>query len=152
VTIKNTVTDAAYCTVHDYPGGAPSLAPRIGIASPRVLDNKVNPNSEHHKLTLDEAVRMIDMTGDLRILHAIAERAGQLVIPLVPFDGVSDLALLETFTRLMKEIGEFSGVFHDALADGTLSRAEVDRMRAELRDVGRAGEELINRTESLVDD
>ncbi|WP_299076428.1 phage regulatory CII family protein [uncultured Paraglaciecola sp.] len=152
MTTSLTVTDAAYHTVHDYNGGAVSLAPRVGIASPRVLDNKVNPNSDTHKLTLKEACKIIRLTNDLRILKAMAEEASHLLVPLVPFDGVSDTALLETFTRLMKEFGEFSAVFHDSLADGVITREEIDRLRGELRDVNSAAEEMINRAETLVDD
>lgn len=146
------VTDAAYHTVHDYPGGAPSLAPRLGIKSPRVLDNKVNQNCETHHLTLAEAVKLVDFTGDLRILEAMAERVGQLLLPLPQLDLVSDTALLETYTNLFKEVGEFSAVFHDALADGRITRAEIDRMRKEMHDSFRAGEELLARAEALVDD
>jgi len=152
VTPRSSVTDAAYNTVHDHPGGAPVLAVRLGVASPRVLDNKVNPNCGHHKLTLDEAVKLIDFTGDLRILQAMAERAGQLLIPLPVLDNVSDTALLETYTNLFKEVGEFSAVFHDALADGRITRAELERMRKEMHDSFRAGEELLSRAEQLVDD
>ena len=35
------ITDAAYNTVHDYPGGASALAARMGIKSPAVLNSKV---------------------------------------------------------------------------------------------------------------
>ncbi len=35
------IVDAAYHTVHDYPGGANALAPRMGIKSPAVLNSKV---------------------------------------------------------------------------------------------------------------
>ena len=147
-----TVTDAAYHSVHDYPGGATALALRIGVSSAGVLSNKVNPLQDHHKLTLDEAVLVMAFSGDLRILHAIADRFDQLVVPVVRYDQVSDTALLETYTRLMKELGEFSSAFHDALSDGKFTRAELDGMRGELRDFERAGEELLNRAEQLVDD
>lgn len=152
MTHANTVTDAAYHTVHDYPGGAPALAPRIGIASPRVLDNKVNPCQGHHKLTLREAEDLIAFTGDLRILEALAGRFGLVLVPVEPFNGVSDAALLDTYTRLMKELGEFSATFHDALADGEITADELERMRVEMRDFERAGEELLNRAAQLVDD
>lgn len=51
------VKDATHATVHDYPGGAESLAPRMGIKSPQVLRNKVNPTTDTHHLRLDEAIR-----------------------------------------------------------------------------------------------
>jgi len=152
VTICQSVTDAAYNTVHDHPGGAPVLAVRLGVASARVLDNKVNPRSDHHKLTLDEAVKLMVFTGDLQILQAIAERVGHLVMPLPVIDCVSDTALLETYTGLIKEVGEFSATFHDAIADGVMTVAEMKRMRQEMHDFFRAGEELLSRAEQLVDE
>lgn len=146
------VTDAAYRTVHDYPGGAGSLAPRLGVSSARVLDNKVNPNQAHHKLTLDEAVDAMVLSGDVRILHAIASRVAHVAIPVCHFDGVSDEALLDVYTTLIAELGNFSATFHDALADGRITRDELGRLRADLRAFERAGEELLNRAEQLVDD
>ncbi len=151
MTTISSVSDAAYHTVHDYPGGAPSLAPRIGISSHRVLDGKVKPTDEYHKLTLDEACKIIALTGDLRILRAMAEENRQLLVPMVDCM-VSDAALLDTYTNLMKELGEFSGSFHDALSDGRITRAEFERMQKEMNDFFMAGNELLNRAEQLIDD
>ena len=152
MTINSSVTDAAYHTVHDYPGGAVSLAPRVDIKSPRVLDNKVNDRCESHHLTLKEAVKIVDLSGDLRILDAWEERVGRVAIPLPQLEFVSDTALLETYTNYIKEGGEFAAAFHDALADGKITRAEIENMRKEMHDTFRAGEELLNRAEQLVDD
>lgn len=150
MTINNSVTDAAYHTVHDYPGGAPSLAPRIGIASARVLDNKVNPHSEHHKLTLAEADKLIGITGDLRILQALAAKNNYFLVS-IPVGLTSDLCLLETYTDLVKKIGDFSGVFHDALADGVIEAGELDEMHATMHAFFSAGESLLQRAGELVE-
>jgi len=64
----NTI-DAAYHTVHDYPGGAEALAPRMGMSA-AVLRNKVNPNNTTHHLTYAEAQRIVALTGDVRMLQA----------------------------------------------------------------------------------
>ena len=53
------IIDAAYNTVHDYPGGSSALATRMGIKSPAVLNSKVNPNTETHHLTLAEASKLM---------------------------------------------------------------------------------------------
>ena len=66
------IHDAAHATVHDYPGGAASLAPRLGMVQ-AVLNSKVNPNTHTHHLTLAEAMRIMTMTGDHRILRAQCE-------------------------------------------------------------------------------
>ncbi len=155
MTQKPSVTwqDAVYDIVHDYPGGAVSLAPRVRNGmSPRVLDNKVNQGCTTHHLSVGEMVTITARTGDLQVIRALAARFDQLLVPVVGFEGISDTALLETYTQLMKELGEFSAVFHNALADNKITRAEIDSMRAEMRDFQTAGEELLNRAEQLVDD
>lgn len=65
------IIDAAHKTVHAYPGGSESLAPRIAMSA-AVLRNKVNPNNSTHHLTLVEASEVMGVTGDYRILHALA--------------------------------------------------------------------------------
>ena len=65
------IHDAAHATIHDYPGGAASLAPRLGMVQ-AVLNSKVNPNTHTHHLTLAEALRVMVMTGDHRILGRCA--------------------------------------------------------------------------------
>lgn len=69
------IVDAAHKTVHAYPGGSESLAPRIGMSA-AVLRNKVNPNNTTHHLTLAEASEVMGVTGDDSILHALASQHG----------------------------------------------------------------------------
>ncbi len=69
------IIDAAHKTVHAYPGGSESLAPRIGMSA-AVLRNKVNPNNTTHHLTLAEASEVMGVTGDDCILHALASQHG----------------------------------------------------------------------------
>ncbi len=142
------IHDAAHATVHDYPGGAASLAPRLGMVQ-AVLNSKVNPNTHTHHLTLAEAMRIMAMTGDHRILRAQCEELGYLPpIPRVTAE-ISDLALLETYTRLMAELGEFSQGFHEALTDGRITKREIDELEREMLDFFRAGEELLSRARQI---
>lgn len=145
------VTDAAHATVHDYPGGAAALSVRVKVG-PVVLSNKVNPNTTSHHLTLAEAMRIMALTGDHRILAAQCDELGYLPpVPRVDF-AVSDSALLETYTRMMSELGDVSRSFHDALVDGKLTMTEVDKMRAEMMELFAAGEELLNRAAAIAED
>lgn len=145
------VSDAAHATVHDYPGGSISLGPRVNI-SPAVLRSKVDPNVTTHHLRLDESVRIQSITGDHRICRAMNEELGYLPpIPRVDMR-VSDAALLETYTKLMSELGDFSREFHTALADGKLTSKEVDRLRSEMLEFFGAGEELLNRASQIAAD
>lgn len=144
------VSDAAHATVHDYPGGAISLGPRVGI-NPTVLNSKVNPNTSTHHLGLLEAQRIMGRTGDHRILRAQNEELGYLPpIPRVSAD-ISDAALLESYTKLISELGDFSTQFHLSLADGRVTKKEVMRLRSEMLDFVGAGEELLNRLEQIAE-
>ena len=145
------IRDAAYSTAHDYPGGTDSLGPRIGMSG-AILRGKVNPADTSHHLRLDEAMKLMAMTADHRILVAMCEELGYLPpIPRVDF-AVSDSALLETYTKLMSELGDFSREFHTSLADGVLTTIEVDRMQQEMLQFFSAGEELLSRARQIVQD
>lgn len=65
--------DAAFLTGHHYPGGVPALALRMGMDA-REMASKLNPNTGD--LGLDEAVAIMELSGDHRILHAIAIELG----------------------------------------------------------------------------
>src|SRR5690606_31558983 len=97
--------DAAYSTVHDYPGGSESLGPRVGIG-PAVLRNKVNPNNDTHHLTFAEARRIADMTGDFRMLQAWAHECGFLLVK-APDGNTCDMAVLEQVVGLGVASGQF---------------------------------------------
>lgn len=120
--------DAAYHVVHDYPGGSESLGPRVDISS-AVLRNKVNPNNDTHRLTFAEARRVSDITGDFRMLQAWAHEAGFLLVkaPKNARDS-SDMAVLEQVAGLMVANGAFGKEIYDALSDGAISTAEVERI------------------------
>lgn len=146
------VIDAAHATAHEYPGGAGSLAARLKM-NPGVLNSKVNPNTTTHHLTLLEAQRIMGLTGDHRILRAMNEELGYL--PPIPRIEVpaGDTALLETYTKMMSELGDVSREFHQALADGKgISRAELAGIRTQMLEMFAAGEELLNRVEQIVED
>lgn len=123
----NTI-DAAHATVHDYPGGSESLGPRVGI-SPAVLRNKVNPNNETHHLTMAEADRLMALTADFRILKAMANQHGWLLVK-APDDCAteSDMSVLEQMAGLMVACGAFGKEVYDSLSDGRIDKAEVAKV------------------------
>lgn len=116
------VIDAAYATVHDYPGGASALAPRAGFSSPHILNSKVRPGCSTHHLTLAEADTLIGITGDARILRAMAATHGFLLVPMeMPEDSGNVLA---TVLGVDEANGELAHVIRDAIADGVISERE----------------------------
>lgn len=142
--------DAAYHTVHDYPGGAPSLSPRMGVSA-NVLANKVNPNCETNKLTLIEAVRLQEITGDTRILVAMAQQLGYALFRMPTFDGVSDQAVLETITAIWARQGELGGDIHAAFADSRVTAGEFNKINSDVFSVVAAMMEMLNRLQQLVE-
>ena len=66
-----TPQDAFHATCHAYPGGCESLAPRMGMSS-AVLRNKARPGCHTNHPTLADADHVMSLTGDVRILHALA--------------------------------------------------------------------------------
>lgn len=120
------ILDTAYNTVHDFPGGATALAPRMGIKSHAVLNSKVNPNTETHHLTLMEAVKIMQITGDYRILHAINAQLGKVSIDLpdIP-ESQRDVSLMEQMLEISIKKGDVTKAFKQMMADGRITRGEA---------------------------
>lgn len=74
------VMDAACNVVNDYPGGAVSLAPRLGKAA-ATLSHEVTRTGTA-KLGLETAVTITQLTKDHRILEAFAAACGRMTFPL----------------------------------------------------------------------
>lgn len=143
------VLDAAYITAHEYPGGVPALSARMGV-SRNVLQNKLNPAVEYHKLTLDEAMRLQTMTGDHRILHAMADELGYVCVKL-PISDASDMELLDSFMTVLRELGEFSSEFQQDWSDGRIDGKELARLKQQFYEMQQAGVELMRRIEDLAE-
>lgn len=143
------IQDVAYNVIHDYPGGVPALAVRLGMSA-NVLQNKANPSQETHKLTLLEAAKISELTQDTRMADAMASLVGCVLIPMGRFEGISDMALLEVYTGMMAKIGTFSQDLSQSLADGKITKKEIDQLEADMYLVQQAGSELLNRAKQLV--
>lgn len=129
------VLDAAFHTAHDFPGGVPALAQRMAPMSPNVLNKKVDPNVDSHHLRLDESVKMQSITGDFRILHAMAFTLNHVAIPLPKITDASDMELLDGFMEIVRELGELTNEFQESWADGRITKKELARIHSEGEDV-----------------
>ena len=117
------VMDAAHLTVRDYPGGGESLAPRVGM-SPAILRNKCNPNVTTHRLAIDEASTIMAVTGDFRMLHALAEEHA-FVCRRVDEGSGNDRSMLDLLLSAEASKGAFAQAVADALADGLITEREM---------------------------
>ncbi len=121
--------DAAYNTVHDYPGGAQSLGPRLGKQG-TYLSAEVAATGTA-KLGLLDAEKITQLTGDLRILEAFATNAGQMLVPLpsIGLDATDDCMV--RLGSAAKEFGEFCTEVATDLADGKITDNELTRIDRE---------------------
>lgn len=125
------VADAAYHTAHDFPGGVPALAQRMAMSA-NTLAHKVGLNNTTHHLTLREATTMQEVTGDVRMLHAMADALGYTCVSL-HCDGQG--ATLERVMVMAKEFGDVLASVNTAVADGRVTPNEMhecERQAAEL--------------------
>jgi hypothetical protein len=121
------VTDTAHAVAHDYKGGCESLAPRLGLSG-NVLRNKVDPRKDSHKLSLDEAVRMGDLTDDDRVLEAWAQHRGYTLVKLPEVEGCTDAAIVELMGEAWSTHGLVGKEICKTLEDGRVEHSEVERV------------------------
>lgn len=119
------VQDAAYHVVHDYEGGAHALAARLGTTG-ATLGNKVRPNYERNKLSLDDAVQITDFANDDRILYAWAAHRGLSIIDKRPEACSSPLSLFTCILDVTQGQGDVAKAIADAIADGRITPNELD--------------------------
>lgn len=144
------LSDAVYNTVHDYPGGTESLAPRIGMSG-AILRNKANPNNPANKLTLEDADKIIGVTGDTRILNAMCANHGGMFVPLDASGCVCDSAILEIVTHVWRSNGDVGRAVDDVLADGRVERHEIIQVRDAAYALQQQVAMLINRLEGMAE-
>ena len=146
------IDDAAYAVVHDYPGGSESLSPRLGMSA-AVLRNKVNPNNTTHHLSLREAQKLTAITNDARLLKAFAQDTGRVVLdaPTQDDSTASDMAVLELVAAVGGTQGDLFTVIYQALADGKLTEAELQRIKSAGGTAQGRIAALIRRFEGMVD-
>lgn len=116
--------DAFHRTVHEAPGGCEALAVRMGYTA-GLLRNKANPNSTTNVLTMDDASRVMEITGDYEVLHALARQHG-FVCTKIDEQPACDMAVLESVTDIWQSLGQVGTQVHTALADGRIDRHEVE--------------------------
>lgn len=151
------VQDAAYHTVHDYPGGAEALGPRVGkrgtslsaevqIRAPiRAANDEVEglgSAASRPKFGLLDALKVMQLSGDHRIFFAMASELRYLAVPL-PDSAASAgscaksvAAVAEEFAQLMQEVvGD--------LADNSINDNELGRIQRCWGELVAAGQQLL---------
>ncbi|MDO5769303.1 MAG: phage regulatory CII family protein [Psychrobacter sp.] len=125
------VIAAAHKTVHNPEhGGSPALAARMDMSS-TVLNSKVNPKCDTHHLRLDEALTIMEYTGDDSIIQAMAHRLGGVYCKVDA--GVSESDLLMTVLSTGACQGAIVAEMHGALSDGRIDCSEYKALSAKIQ-------------------
>ncbi|KGV90510.1 phage regulatory CII family protein [Burkholderia pseudomallei ABCPW 30] len=125
------ILDTAHAVAHTYPGGCESLAPRLGVSA-AVLRSKVNPNTDTHKLTLQEAVRISEVTDNDAILEAWASERGYALVKLPSAVECCDAAIVELMGKAWSTHGLVGREIVKTLEDGRVEHSEVVRVEARI--------------------
>lgn len=121
--------DVAFNVVHDSPGGAVSLAPRLA-KSHTSLAHELN-GTGIAKLGLIDAEKITLLTGDLRILEAFAGNCGQMIVPLPNAAVFGDDDCMLRLADSAKEFGDLVREVGADLVDGKISDNELHRIDRE---------------------
>lgn len=128
--------DCLYDCAQSYPGGIEALAGRMRMPS-STLYKKLCSHTETHKLTLDEAERLMrffdeaQLPGASKAIEALAYRHGRVCIRLPePEQHAGDLAT--QVVAVFKEGGDVATAVSQAIQDGRLTQRERIVIEAEI--------------------
>lgn len=156
MSFKSDVFEVAQAVAREYvdhttrASSVPALAAKMGMPA-GTLYNKLNPHkSMHHKLTLQDVIQISAITGDLRILKALAQTLGCICFPVPNLNHVSDEALLELINAVGAEGGDFYRAVNVALGRKVPEAKDVARIHKEgLEFIGAIVEAMV-RTEGML--
>lgn len=123
--------DAAFNVVHDYPGGANSLAPRLRSGMSGTYLDALVKQTGTAKLGLMEAEKITILSGDLRILASFANNCGQMIVPMPHFVELASDDCFEKLADVAKEFGTLCREVGADLDDGKISDNELARIDKE---------------------
>jgi len=148
---RNMLNKAMHDLVHDYPGGASSLAPKLSKCA-STLCHEVNPQTDSHKLGVLDLVRLSRLTESSIALQNICSILGFTLIPVRKFEGCSDTEVLTMYAQWHKEIGDVSRAVSEAFLDGKLTHKEYAKILREGIETNAAFHSFLSRLEALLDD
>lgn len=141
------IADAATATVDDYPGGARSLAPRIGKPESTLCAEVAQRGTA--KLGAQTAARMVKLTGDPRIMSAFVAECGYTGI-FVRLDGLAPEGTdPQHMAEVAKEVSDTLMSFAQAVADRKITGNEREEIMREAGEAHAAIQRLCEATEAL---
>ena len=141
------VLDAARNVADDYPGGSRALAARLD-KNPWSLMHELHETGTA-KLGLKTAVQITARTGDLRILNAFAEECSCVVLPIPERMHVEGEDSLQLLASLASEFNDVVQAYVTAMADGHVSRNELDHLTRQWSELVAVGQHMVTHAQTL---
>lgn len=146
----DSLDQAMYNLVHDFPGGAKALAAKANMNA-GTLQHKVNPTMDTHHLTVKEAITLMLISGDYRLLHALCHELDHACLCAKQYAGMADAEFLNHFSHAVSEFGDMARAIHGALDDGKITASEVRAVRRETLEAISAMASIPARLEAMSD-
>lgn len=124
------VHDATYRVAHEFPGGIPALAQRMGM-SPNTLNCKVSLTVETHHTNLREAIHMQHVAKRYDILYAMASALDHICLP-VPAQDAGQIH--KRLAKVGAEVGDVFRKVDEALQDDSVSPRERRELTKEIHE------------------
>lgn len=132
-------------------GNVPALAARMGLR-PGTLYNKAEAGDDtHNQPTLRDVVLVTEITGDMRVVEALAATFGLATFDTAGQAQASDEELLTLLADMGRETGEFHGALAQGLRDHRFSLQAMAHIRREAMDIVAALMTVLHRLEDYVD-
>lgn len=144
------IRKAYLAMIRAYPGGWDAMCAALGFTRDG-LENRIYERKGQSVL-VETALQMQAFSGTTHFAQAVAHESGGIFLEMPHFAGVADMELLDAYTDLVADEGQFAKDFRDALADRKISRAEFERLRDDIRAQQHHEAALLARVESLVED
>ena len=141
------LSGAVFDTVRDN-GGPIRLGPKLGL-SPKILSNKANPRQRANQLSLQEALHLQLVTGDHRILAAMAQTLGYVLVPM-DMPPPSDVELLTLYAQWQDQAGKVHHAIAEAFEDRRVTAPEQVEIERRFHAAVSAGLTYIHRMGGLV--
>ncbi|MEI5996808.1 phage regulatory CII family protein [Paraburkholderia bengalensis] len=145
---------AAHAVAHDFAHNTDTLATLMGLTSGAILRNKVvlnrGPENRNH-LTLAEAVRMTEITGDTRIIEAWARELGMTLIKLPEAENCADSDVIELMAKTWETNGDIGREVNATFSDGRVEQHEVRKIKDRVFDHIRTIFGLVGRIEGMAE-
>lgn len=127
--------------IRAYPGGWDAMAVAMGM-SVAGLENRVYER-KNQQITVHDAMQMQAFSQSTYFAEAVAFLSGGTFVRLPDIGQIGNDELLTKFQELQVHLGELSGTFIVATADGVVDRKEKTELDAIAADVHKTLSELM---------